>query len=244
MHEHGPQVIEADLGPGVRAFFTTAAGGVSRAGYASLNLGLATGDRAERVRENRARVAARAGMPVTYATQVHGTDVVHVAGPAVDEDCGEYDALVTAEPGRGLGVLVADCVPILLADPGARVVAAVHAGRRGLTAGVLERALARMAAAGAQEIQAVVGPAACGRCYEVPAQLRAEVAAVHPAAWSETSWGTPALDLPAAAVAALTHARVAHARVHRCTIEDPGLFSYRRAAGVPTGRSAGVVGLA
>lgn len=243
MHANEPQVIEAALGPGVRAFFTTVTGGVSEAGCASLNLGLATGDSAERVRENRARVAARAGMPVTYATQVHGTDVALVSGPSAGQDCGEFDALVTAERGRGLAVLVADCVPILLADPAAGVVGAVHAGRRGLSAGVLGRALAAMAAAGAQEIAAVVGPAACGRCYEVPEQLRAEVAAVHPAAWSETSWGTPALDLPAAAAAVLADAAVTVARVHRCTIEDPDLFSYRRAAGRPTGRSAGVVGL-
>lgn len=243
MQAHEPQVIEADLGPGVRAFFTTVAGGVSGAGYASLNLGPATGDSAEHVQVNRTRVAARAGMPVTYATQVHGTDVAHVAGPAFGEECGEYDALVTAERGRGLAVLVADCVPILLADPAAGVVGAVHAGRRGLGAGILERALAQMRAAGAREVRAVVGPAACGRCYEVPERLRAEVAAVHPAAWSETSWGTPALDLPGAAEAVLSDAGVARARVHRCTIEDPALFSYRRAAGAPTGRSAGVVGL-
>ena len=244
MRAHEPQVIEADLGPGVRAFFTTVAGGVSGAGFASLNLGLATGDSAQRVQENRARVAARAGMPVTYATQVHGTDVALVSGAVTGQDCGEFDALVTARRGRGLAVLVADCVPVLLADPAAGVVGAVHAGRRGLTAGVLERALTQMTAAGARAIRGVVGPAACGRCYEVPERLRAEVADVHPAAWSETSWGTAALDLPAAAATVLADAGIACARVDRCTIEDPELFSYRRAAGAPTGRSAGVVGLA
>lgn len=243
MRAHEPQVIEVDLGPGVRAFFTAAAGGVSEGGYASLNLGLSVGDATDRVLENRARVAARAGMRVSYATQVHGTDVALVGEGSAGLDCGEADALVTTAARQAVAVLVADCVPVLLADPTAGVAAAVHAGRRGLTAGVLERALDAMDAAGARELRGAVGPAACGRCYEVPEQLRADVTAVHPAAWSETSAGTPALDLPAAARAVLERAGVSVHHVDRCTIEDAALFSYRRAAGTPTGRTAGVVGL-
>lgn len=239
-----PQVIEVDLGPGVRALFTTALGGRSAGPYASLNLGLATGDDPAVVRENRRLVESRVGLPVTFATQVHGIEVSVLAGvPRAQDSCGEFDALVTRERGRGLGVLVADCVPVLLADPQRGVVGAVHAGRRGLVAGVLDHAVDRLRALGAREIRAAVGPAACGRCYEVPAELRATVAGTLPDAWSETSWGTPALDLPAAATARLGVLGVEVACSRACTIEDPTLFSYRRAAGAPTGRSAGVVGL-
>ena len=239
-----PQVIEVDLGPGVRAFFTTTHGGLSSGPYASLNLGLATGDDPAVVRENRRRVEAAARMPVTFATQVHGTEVSVLVGPQRAQDsCGEFDALVTRERGSALGVLVADCVPVLLADPRAGVVGAVHAGRRGLADGVLDRAVDRLTDLGARDVCAVIGPAACGRCYEVPAELRAAVAGVLADAWSETSWGTPALDLPAAAATRLRERGVEVAQVERCTIEDPALFSYRRAAGEPTGRSAAIVGL-
>ncbi len=86
------------------------------------------------------------------------------------------DALVSTGP-VGLGVLVADCVPVLLADPGARVVGAVHAGRRGVVAGVVTAAVRALRAAGATHLRAVVGPAICGACYEVPAALRDEVEA-------------------------------------------------------------------
>ncbi|WP_171905417.1 laccase domain-containing protein, partial [Cellulosimicrobium cellulans] len=118
-----PHVLEVDLGPGVRAGFTTRAGGVSPAPWASLNLGLGVEDDAARVRENRARASTWLGRPVHFSTQVHGTGVAVVAAPvgAAERDAGapdtvgEADALVAAD-GAGLGVLVADCVPVLLAD--------------------------------------------------------------------------------------------------------------------------------
>ncbi|PFG35876.1 hypothetical protein ATL41_0576 [Flavimobilis soli] len=249
--QHGPRTIELDLGPGVRAVFTTVHGGVSSPPWASLNLGMACGDDQGAVVENRRRVGAAVGAPVAFATQVHGADVVDVAGAdAVRElpgTVGEADGLVTSATDVALGVLVADCVPVLLADPEARVVAVAHAGRRGVESEVVLRTLDAMVARGADpaRVRAAVGPCACGDCYEVPEDMRADVAARVPATWSTTSWGTPALDLAAGVEQQLDRAGVASVtRVARCTIEDDDLFSYRRAGrtGDPTtGRFAGVV---
>ncbi len=253
----GPVVLTVDLGPGVRAGFTTRAGGVSPAPWDSLNLGLGVRDEASRVRENRARAGVWLGAPVAFATQPHGTDVVRLGGPAdllpggsdvPPDTVGEADALVAAGAGTGLGVLVADCVPVLLADAEAGVVAVAHAGRRGVDGGVAGAVLDAMRAAGArvERVRAAVGPAVCGSCYEVPVSLRDEVARRRPATWSTTSWGTPALDLPAGVVADLESAGVASVvRVPACTIEDERFFSHRRATrqGTTTGRFAGLVAL-
>jgi hypothetical protein len=137
-------------------------------------------------------------------------------------------------------VRVADCVPVLLADPVAGVVGAVHAGRIGVTLDVVGRTVERMRSLGAGEVRAWIGPHVCGRCYEVPAELRDEVAAVVPATRSETSWGTPALDLGAGVAAQLAAAGVPSVSVERCTLEDDRLHSYRR-DGADSGRLAGLV---
>lgn len=243
-------VLGVDLGPGVRAGFTTRAGGVSVPPWDTLDLGLAVGDDPDRVRENRARVAAWAGAPVAWATQVHGADVHVLRGPAdtATDSVGAVDALVTDVPGTAVGVLVADCVPVLLADPVAGVVGAAHAGRRGLVAGVVQAALAAMADRGADpaRVRAVVGPAISGARYEVPAAMRAEVDAAVPGTACTTNAGTPGLDLPAGVAAVLRAAGVVDVRrAGWCTDADPRFFSHRRAqrAGTTTGRSAGVVSL-
>ena len=245
-----PVVLEVDLGPGVRAGFTTRAGGVSPEPWQSLNLGLNVTDDAARVRANRARAGAWLGAPVAFASQVHGTDVAVVTDRGSTADSvGESDAMVAVAAGVGLGVLVADCVPVLLADVEAGVVGVAHAGRRGLAHGVVPAVLDAMRSAGASvgRVRAAVGPSACGRCYEVPATMRDEVALARPATWSTTTWGTPALDLPAGVIADLEAAGVADVvHVGACTIEDERFFSHRRAArgGSTTGRFAGLVALA
>jgi copper oxidase (laccase) domain-containing protein len=126
----------------------------------------------------------------------------------------------------------------------AGVVAAVHAGREGVRRGVLPVALSAMASLGARarHVTALLGPAVCGACYEVPDAMRAEVAAVAPAAATRTRTGAPGLDLRAGLAELLTRAGVREV-VHdpRCTVEDPHLFSHRR-DGV-TGRQAGLVWL-
>ncbi|MFD5460130.1 polyphenol oxidase family protein, partial [Streptomyces olivaceus] len=141
-------------------------------------------------------------------------------------------------------VLTADCVPVLLADPAAGVVAAAHAGRPGLVAGVVPAAVRAMTGLGADpaRIVARTGPAVCGRCYEVPEEMRADVSAVVPEAYAETSWGTPALD-----VSAGVHAQLERLGVRErtqspvCTRESTDHFSYRRDR--TTGRLAGYVWL-
>jgi YfiH family protein len=235
-------VLPADLGAGVRAGFTRRPGGVSGGRYAGLNLGLHVGDDAADVTANRRLLEEWAGAPVTFPRQVHGTSVLLV-GEATDPDA-EADAVVAATPGAAVGVLVADCVPVLLADVEAGVVAAAHAGRKGFVAGVLEATLVAMAKLGARPgaTRAAIGPAAGPCCYEVPGEMRDEVGAVRPAAPSTTTWGTPSLDLRGGCAAVLREAGVADVvTVGGCTIEDDDSFSFRR-AGV-TGRFAGVVRL-
>ena len=154
--------------------------------------------------------------------------------------------MVTRVAGLPLGVLVADCMPVLLADATAGVIGAVHAGRRGLAGGVLQAAVAAMQSLGAAPARtsAVIGPAICGRCYEVPAPMRDEVETTVPGTAASTWQGTSSLDLPAGAAAVLAQAGIAAVRsVDICTLEDDRFYSYRR-DGHQTGRFAGVVVLA
>ncbi|MFG3103157.1 peptidoglycan editing factor PgeF [Streptomyces sp. NPDC048182] len=227
--------------------FTDRWGGVSAVPYEELNLGGAVGDDADAVLANRERAARSLGADpsrVVWMNQVHGADVAVVDGPWGERPVPEVDAVVTAERGLALAVLTADCVPVLLADPVAGVVGAAHAGRPGLVAGVVPAAVRAMAELGAEpgRIVARTGPAVCGRCYEVPEAMRAEVAAAEPAAHAETSWGTPALD-----VCAGVHAQLARLGVRDrerspvCTLESKDHFSYRRDR--VTGRLAGYVWL-
>ncbi|MPQ99270.1 peptidoglycan editing factor PgeF [Modestobacter sp. I12A-02628] len=229
-----------------RRVVTDRRGGRSVAPYDSFNLGVHVGDDPAAVAANRARLAA--GLAVAedrlcWMTQVHGTGVV-VLDAAPEGPVPHCDALVTGTPGLVLCVLVADCVPVLLSDPVAGVVAAVHAGREGLRQGVVPAALAAMAGLGSRpaDVQALLGPAVCGPCYEVPRAMQVQVARVAPAAAVRSRTGTPALDLRAGLAQVLTGAGVRQV-VHdpRCTAEDRFLFSHRR-DGV-TGRQAGVAWL-
>jgi YfiH family protein len=229
-----------------RRVVTDRRGGRSAPPYDAFNLADHVGDDPADVRANRARVAREVGVPedrLVWMDQVHGTGVAVVNGPqggAVPET----DALVTATPGLVLCVLVADCVPVLRADPVAGVVAAVHAGREGVRHGVVPAALAAMTRLGARlgNVSALLGPAVCGADYEVPAAMRADVARMAPAAAVRTRRGTPGLDLRAGLAGVLRDAGVPQV-VHdpRCTVEDRRLFSHRR-DGV-TGRQAGLVWL-
>ncbi|WP_123977895.1 peptidoglycan editing factor PgeF [Streptomyces sp. Ag109_O5-1] len=232
---------------GAHFAFTDRWGGVSAAPYEQLNLGGAVGDDPDVVRTNREIAAKSLGLDpgrVVWMNQVHSADVAVVDEPWGDRPVPEVDAVVTARRGLALAVLTADCTPVLLADPVAGVVAAAHAGRPGMIAGVVPAAVRAMTELGADpaRIVARTGPAVCGRCYEVPEAMRTEVAAVEPAAHAETSWGTPAVD-----VGAGVHAQLARAGVHDraqspvCTLESNDHFSYRRDR--TTGRLAGYVWL-
>jgi polyphenol oxidase len=237
-----PPAVHRD-GP-VRWVFSERHGGLSAAPYDSLNLGGHVGDDPVAVAANRARLAARlelAPTQVHYMRQVHG-DRVRVVGESGSQDPdGGVDAQVTRVAGVALAVLVADCVPVLLADPVAGVVGAAHAGRSGVRAAVALRALEAMQQLGAEpgRTRAWLGPAVCPACYEVPEQMRADVSGAVPATWSTSASGTPALDLRAGLVSVLSGLGVTVKVVGPCTAESPDHFSYRRDR--TTGRFAGVV---
>ncbi len=183
------------------------------------------------------------GMTFARLSQVHGSDVVRVtstpvAGPL--DDVPHADAQVTSLPGVGLMVRVADCVPVVLADPSAGVVGVAHAGRRGMAADIATSTVREMRDLGATDITAWIGPHVCGRCYEVPAAMQAEVVAAVPESLAETSWGTQALDLGAGVRAQLERAGVTVLDVAGCTLEEPSLHSHRR-DGAAAGRFAGLV---
>ena len=237
----------ASTGSGAHFAFTDRWGGVSAVPYEELNLGGAVGDDPGSVRTNRELAAKALGLDparVVWMKQVHGPDVVVVDEPWGERPVPEADAVVTTRRGLALAVLTADCTPVLLADPVAGVVAAAHAGRPGMVAGVVPATVEAMVGLGAEpaRIVARTGPAVCGRCYEVPDAMRAEVAAVEPGAYAETSWGTPAVDVTAG-----VHAQLERLGVHDreqspvCTIESGDHFSYRREG--LTGRLAGYVWL-
>ncbi|WP_329017422.1 peptidoglycan editing factor PgeF [Streptomyces sp. NBC_00690] len=232
---------------GAHFAFTDKWGGVSAAPYEQLNLGGAVGDDPAAVLANRAIAARGLGLDpdrVVWMNQVHGKDVALVEGPWGDAPVPEVDALVTDRRGLALAVLTADCTPVLLADPVAGVVAAAHAGRPGMVAGIVPETVKAMMTLGAEpeRIVARTGPAVCGRCYEVPQEMRADVAAIEPEAWSETSWGTPAVDVSAAVHAQLRALGVQDLRSSEvCTWESPDHYSYRRDR--TTGRLAGYIWL-
>ncbi|MDG5802682.1 peptidoglycan editing factor PgeF [Streptomyces ossamyceticus] len=233
---------------GAHFAFTDRWGGVSAAPYEELNLGGAVGDDAAAVTTNRELAAKSLGLDpgrVVWMNQVHGADVAVVDGPwGSAADIPSVDAIVTTGRGLALAVLTADCVPVLLADPVAGVAAAAHAGRPGMVAGVVPAAVKAMIELGADptRIVARTGPTVCGRCYEVPEAMRADVAAVEPTAYAETSWGTPSVD-----VSAGVHSQLERLGVHDreqspvCTLESRDHFSYRRDR--TTGRLAGYVWL-
>jgi len=231
----------ASHGP-VDLAFTDRLGGVSDAPYDSLNLAISGGDRPESRAANLRLVLDdfAPGARVVEMTQVHGREVVDADALAESGARPEGDALVSTRPDVVLTVRVADCVPVLLADETGRVVAAAHAGRAGVAAGVVPATVEAMRERGAGALSAWIGPHVCGSCYEVPASLQAEVVEAEPATRATTRQGTPALDLGAGVRHQLERAGVTVHDVSRCTLESPDLFSHRR-DGASAGRLAGLV---
>ncbi|GAB0114003.1 peptidoglycan editing factor PgeF [Acidisoma sp. C75] len=166
--------------------FFTRFGGVSAGPYASLNASLSGGDAREAVLENRARMARALGAEpaaLLGLTQIHSAAVVTVSAPWPAGEGPRADAMVTRVPGLALGVITADCAPVLFADPHNRVIGAAHAGWRGALAGVLEATAEAMEALGAERgrIVAIIGPCIRAPSYEVAADLRDAVLAENPA---------------------------------------------------------------
>ena len=234
----------------VELAFTDRHGGVSGAPFDSLNLAWAGGDEPQAMEENHRLVMADfapgSGLEsLAQLSQVHGNDVAVVGadGPAHDVHGHLHavaDGLVTTHPGVSLMVRAADCVPVLFADESGAVIGAAHCGRPGLVAGIVPATVAAMRSLGSGALMAWVGPHVCGRCYEVPEQMRDEVAAVEPASRATTSWGTPSLDIGAGVRAQLERDSVEVVDLSTCTRESPDLFSYRR-DGRDSGRQAGII---
>jgi purine-nucleoside/S-methyl-5'-thioadenosine phosphorylase / adenosine deaminase len=227
--------------PGIAYGFFGRGGGVSAGIYASLNCGIGSKDRPDAVRENRARVARHLGARgLVSAYQVHGTTAVVMDEESLTVSPGERpkaDALVTATRGLAVGVLTADCAPILLADARAGVVGAAHAGWRGALAGVVEAALDAMESLGAarRHIHAAVGPCIGPGAYEVGPEFEAELMKHDPAnarffARNGGAEVRPTFDLPAYVIHRLRQAGVpAVAATDICNFtENNDFFSYRR----------------
>lgn len=226
--------------PGIRHGFFTRDGGVSDGLFASLNCGFGSGDAAERVAENRARAAARLDVqPARLVTcyQIHSADVIAVEAPWPREAAPRADGLVTTAPGIALGVLAADCAPVLLADAAARVIGACHAGWRGALTGVVESTVEEMRRQGArlERIVAVVGPSIGKLSYEVGPEFPAPFLATDPA---DADLFRPALrpqhllfDLAGYILRRLKRLGVgaADATGGDTAAEDQRFFSYRRA---------------
>ena len=231
-------MIRVEL-PGARVAFSTREGGVSSGPYESLNLGILTDDDPALVEENRRRLAAQAGLPadrIAMGWQVHGADLRDWAGApqnggyaATGAELPRVDGHLTAEPGVGLLVLVADCLPVALSSPGA--VAMLHCGWRGLAAGILERALERLDG----PVAAAIGPGIGRCCYEVGEEVLDAFRDLDGVASGRM------LDLKAVARRKLEVAGVGQLEdTGLCTSCCPDLFfSHRRDGGV-TGRQGGL----
>ncbi len=200
------------------------------------------GDRApERERSAALRAIADAsGAEPLIMHQVHGADVQVVEEWRSATWNPRVDALITAQRGRALLTRAADCVPVLIADADAGLIAAVHAGRAGVAAGVVPETVVALRGRGAGRLTAWIGPSVCGACYEVPEAMREAVATAVPEASAETSWGTPSLDLGAGVRAQLAATDCEVRTVGGCTREDPRWHSHRRDREL-AGRQAGVV---
>lgn len=225
--------------------FTTRDGGVSPAPWQAMNLGGAVGDDPERVAENWGRLRGAVGLGFARVRQVHGDRVIVASEPHEPRE--DADAVATATAGVAACVSVADCVPVLLADPRSGAVAAVHAGWRGSIAAIAARAvelLARRFGAEPGELLAAVGPSIGPCCYEVDPQLAARFVAAFGQAVANASPAQPRLDLWMANERALRSAGVRAGNIEvlgRCTSCEAELFySHRRDRGL-TGRQVGFI---
>jgi polyphenol oxidase len=231
------QHVEIEL-VGARALFTTRRGGCSSGPFASLNLGRLTADSREAVARNRELVREEVGRPLGMVRQVHGSTVVRMDAAPRDGTLAEADGVVTRRRDAAPAVLVADCLPVVVA--GQRAVAVLHAGWRGLAVGVLEEGVRALREYEEQEgLEAAIGPGIGACCYEVGPEVQEAFTA-----YGSEVWRGRNLDLEAVARRQLERAGVGV--VHSlglCTSCHPGLFfSHRRDDGV-TGRQAGVAWL-
>jgi len=225
--------------PGIAHGFFTRAGGTSRGIYAGLNCGPGSDDDPTLIARNRALVAQHLKAQhddVVTLYQVHGSTAFTASKPVAHADRPQADAVITRTPGLAVGVLTADCAPVLFADPEARVVGAAHAGWRGAAAGILEAAIAEMERLGAkrERIRAAIGPAINQVSYEVGPELEAELLKCCPSNVQYFSRNNPRarahFDLPGYVESRLVAAAIGEIeRQSLCTYENESLFySFRR----------------
>jgi YfiH family protein len=226
--------------PHVKALITTRAGGVSRAPYESFNVGFSTADPREAVEANRARLRRLLPQEPRWLKQVHGARVVD-AGSAQDRP--EADASIGRDPGTVCVIQIADCLPVLFTDRAGSVVAAAHAGWRGLAGGVIDNTVVALGV-DAREVLAYIGPGIGPRHFEVGEEVREayvsrDAGAAH--AFTQKSPAKWLADLPALARRALERCGVsAIYGAGLCTYSNPGrFFSYRRDG--ETGRMAALI---
>ena len=236
MMVRAPSLAEID---GVAHGFFTRLGGISEGIYASLNCGPGSRDDANAVTENRARVARLLGVePGNLVTvyQKHSNVAAVADKPWGKGKTPDADAVVTATPGVAIGILTADCAPVLLCDPQARVIGAAHAGWRGALSGIVDATVEAMAGLGADpaRIRAAIGPAISQGAYEVGEDYKAQFLAEEPDSEAffviDEGSGEPHFDLPGYVAERLARAGVGETLdLGLCTYYDETrLFSYRR----------------
>ncbi|WP_394854687.1 polyphenol oxidase family protein [Bifidobacterium fermentum] len=235
-----PVTIPIDLAPGIRVTYTTRLGGVSSGDFAQLNLGGKGGDDPEHVLANRKALSLSLHAPLSLVSQVHSGHAIDIdeacernaefgfdasgtvggdgetpdqADASVQGIAGmviEADGQVSGQFDLALGMFAADCLPVLLADPRHRIIAAAHCGRKGLQRGIIAATVARMKARGAQveDIVATLGPCICGDCYEVGDGIASEFDAQFPGTATKTRFGGRGIDIAGAATMALHDAGV------------------------------------
>lgn len=228
-----------EIYPGRWAAFSNAEAG---------NLALHVGDEPASVLRRRSYLESAMDVvpgSLRFMHQTHSADAVAVGAGDDRSEVVAADALISDDGSVPLAVMVADCVPVLLsARGGAGATAVVHAGRQGVLDGIINNTVAELRRRGSVDLVAWIGPSICGDCYEVPAGMRDDVAAVVPAAWATTRWGTPGLDLPTAVASQLQQMEVQVRPVgddpaQLCTLDNESLFSHRRSPA--SGRFVGLV---
>ena len=235
-------IISRALDPdaGAHHAFFTRNGGVSEGLFSSLNCGFGSGDSSEKVARNREIAMDRLGLPadrLVTCRQIHSIAVVTVDRPWRREEAPRADGLVSAVPGVALGVLTADCAPVLMHDAVAGVIGAAHGGWRGALGGIIEATIGRMVALGAEcgRISAAIGPRIGPRSYEVGPEFRDTFVAEDP---GNSRWFVPArreghffFDLATYLAHRLAHSGVVRVEItdHDTVTEEDRFFSYRRA---------------
>ena len=224
---------------GIKAIALSRDGGTSLAPFDSLNLASYVGDSAENVSANLAIAKGLvSASEISVMNAEHGNTVHIVSEPGVAQP---GDGLITKQTDLASVALAADCVPFGLVDPVNGVIAVGHAGWRGVLANVMQALLDEFVSTGAQlkHTQAVIGPAICAKCYEVPAERVEQFRVVRPDAIASSR----NLDLIAGVKSVLATQVTKIHEISGCTLESSDLFSYRRAAGEPTGRGGLVIAI-